>query len=152
VLGQLSEMEARVDKELQSFGTRQMNIWPGKEFYSFPDPSCEDTARINCQTNFNGTLFLKFTLTLYPDDQSAHPEMGLYLSKTDSTGNEKRIRFSTIPFIKDGHPHNYKISVVQNLTGPVRLEGWFIDQENASPYLELHYRVENIILTRNLIE
>ena len=35
VLGQLSEMESRVDKDLQNFGVRQMNIWPGEQFYSF---------------------------------------------------------------------------------------------------------------------
>ena len=152
VLGQLSEMEARVDKELQSFGSRQVNIWPGKEFYLFSDPSFKDTARIDYQANFYGTLFLKFTLTIYPDDQSAHPVMGLYFSKTDSTGNEERRPFSTVPFIKDGHPHDYRISVVQNLPGPVRLKGWFIDQENVSPYREFHHRVENIILTLNLVE
>ena len=152
VLGQLSEMEARVDKELQSFGARQMNMWPGKEFYSFPDPSCNDMAGIDIPTNFYGTLYLKFTLTIYPDDQSAHPVMGLYFSKTDSAGNEERKHFPTISFIKDGHPHNYKISMVQDFTGPVRLKGWFIDQENASPFREFHHRVENIILTLNLIE
>jgi hypothetical protein len=78
--------------------------------------------------------------------------MGLYFSKTDTTGNEEKTGFSPVPFIKDGHPHNYKLSLVQNLTGTVRLKGWFIDQQGASPYREYHQRVENIILTRNLIE
>jgi hypothetical protein len=152
VLGQLSEMDSRVDKELKNYGARQMNIWPGKEFYLFPDPSGKDSARVNYLSGLNGTLYLKFTLTIYPDDQSADPVMGLYFSKADSTGKEKRSRFSTIPYIKDGHPHDYKISIVQNLTGPLRLKGWFIDQENSSPHREFHHRVENIILTQNLIE
>jgi hypothetical protein len=153
VLGRLSEMESRVDKELQGFVPRQMNIWPGKQFYSLSDPYCEDTSLVDFSSNFYGTLYLKFTLTIYPDDQSVNPVMGLYFSKTDSTGNEEKTGFSPVPFIKDGHPHDYKLSLIQNLTGStVRLKGWFIDQQGDSPYREYHHRVENIILTRNLIE
>ena len=78
--------------------------------------------------------------------------MGLYFLKTDTAGNENRVSFSPVRFIKDGHPHNYRFSLVQNLTGTVMLKGWFIDQQGASPDREYHHRVENIILTRNVVE
>jgi hypothetical protein len=152
VLGRLSEMESRVDKELLVFSAGQMNLWPGKSFYSLPDPESKDTALVNFSSGFYGTLYLRFTLTIFPDDQSVDPVMGLYFLKSDSTGNENRISFSPVRFIKDGHPHNYRFTLVQNLTGTVSLKGWFIDQEGTTPYREYHQRVENIILTRNLIE
>jgi hypothetical protein len=152
VLGRLSEMESRVDKELLVFSAGQMNLWPGKSFYSLPDPESKDTALVNFSSGFYGTLYLRFTLTIFPDDQSVDPVMGLYFLKSDSAGNENRISFSPVRFIKDGHPHNYRFTLVQNLTGTVSLKGWFINQEGTTPHREYHQRVENIILTRNLIE
>jgi hypothetical protein len=149
VLGQLSEMESRVDKELQGSGAKQMSIWPGKEFYSLPDPDRKDSAMVDFSSTFFGTLYLKFTLTIFPEDQSVDPVLGLYFTKTDTAGNEKRIGFSPVPLIKDGHPHNYNVTLVQNLPGTSRLTGWFIDQQGASTDREYHHRVENIILSRN---
>jgi hypothetical protein len=152
VLGRLSEMESRVDKELLVFSAGQSNIWPGKSFYSLPDPDSRDTALIDFSSGFYGTLYLRFTLTIYPDDQSPDPVMGIYFSRTDSTGNETRIRFSPVHYIKDGHSHNYRFTLVQNFKGTVMLKGWFIDQEGTSSDREYHHRVENIILTRNVVE
>jgi hypothetical protein len=152
VLGKLSEMESMVDRELPGFGSRLTNVWQGRQSYSFPDPSCEDTTWVDFSASFYGTYYLKFTLTIYPDDQSVNPALGLFFSITDTAGEEKRIRFSSIPFIKDGRPHNYNITLVQDLIGPVRLKGWFIDHENASPYRQNHHIVDNIILTRNIPE
>lgn len=151
VLGQLSAMESRIDKELQNSSLRQMSIWPGKQFYSFPDPGNIDTTWVDFASDFYGTLTLKFTLTIYPDDQSGNPYLGLYFSKTDTTGDEKTVSFPHIPLIKDGRPHDYNINLVQKFPGTVKLKGWFIDQQGASPGREYHHRVENIVLTRNMI-
>jgi hypothetical protein len=152
VLGRLSEMESRVDKELPGFRSKAMNDWPGRSSYSFPDPTSEDTTWVDFAGNFYGTLYLKFVITIYPDDQSINPVMGLYFSNADTIGNEKRVCFPAIPFLKDGHPHSYNISINQDLRGLIRLKGWFINLESTSPSLEKHFRVDNIILTRNLIE
>jgi hypothetical protein len=152
VLGRLSEMESRVDKELLVFSSGQMNLWPGKSYYSLPDPDSNDTALVDFSSGFYGTLYLRFTLTIYPDDQSVDPVMGLYFMKTDSAGKENRVSFSPVRYIKDGHPHNYRFTLVQNLKGTIRLKGWFINQEGTFPFRQYHHRVENIILTRNLVE
>jgi hypothetical protein len=145
-------MESLVDKELPGAGIKAMNIWPGKSFYSFPGPECEDSTWFDFPFNFKGTFNLKFTLTIYPDDQSADPRPGLFFSHSDSAGNEKIIPFSGLPYLKDAQPHTYNIHMVQNLPEPVRLKGWFIDHEGMTPYREMHLRVENIILLRNMIE
>jgi len=152
VLGQLSEMESIVDRDMQNFGVRQMNIWPGEQFYSFFGMHNEDTACFDFSSNFYGTLSLKFTLAIYPEDQSSGPVLGLWFSQTDSAGIEKRIGFPPVPFVKDGHPRDYNIPLVQTLAGTVRLRGRFIDQQNISPLRDQHYWVNNIILTRTRIE
>lgn len=152
VLGQLSEMESIVDRDLQKFGVRQMNIWPGEQFYSFFGTHDKETAYIDFQSNFYGTLSLKFTLAIYPDDQSSDPVLGLWFSQTDSAGIEKRISFPPLPFVKDGHPRDYNITLVQTLPGTVSLRGWFIDQQNISPLRDNNYWVDNIILMRTRIE
>jgi hypothetical protein len=152
VLGRLSEMESRIDEDMSVYRIEALNFWPGKQSYSFPDPTGTDTAWFDFSIDYYGTYNLKFTLTIYPDDQSVNPRSGVFLSHSDSTDNEKRIYLSTIPFIKDGQSHTYNIFLVQNLPAPVRLKGWFIDQENHTAFLEKHIRVDNIILSRNIFE
>lgn len=152
VLGRVSEMDSRIDRELPGFRMSGMNIWPGKLHYLYPGPAIRDSASFDFPINYYGMLDLKFTITVFPDDQSVKPQLGLYFSKSDTSGNEQRIYYSTLPFLKDGQPHTYKISVFQNLQAPVRLKGWFIDEEGKAPYIEKHYMVNNIVLSGNLVE
>jgi len=150
VLGGLSEMESMVDKELPAAGMREMNIWPGKPFYLYSDRS--DSAWLDFPVPNYRTFFFKFTITIYPDDQSVNPYPGLYFSHTDTAGNETKEYFPEIPLLKDGQPHTYKVRINLSLPDPVRLRGWFVNQENISPVLEHHQRIGNIILSRNPVE
>lgn len=152
VLGKLSEMEALVDKELPGAGSKATNIWPGKPFYSYPDPTFKDSTWFDFPVSYSRTFNLRFTLTLYPDDQSTDPRSGLFVSHTDSAGTEKRIWFTKLPLLKDGQPHTYNIRLIHTLPDPVRIKGWFINQEGMTPFREMHFRVENIILSANLID
>jgi hypothetical protein len=58
VLGILSEMEARVGKELSLEKARISNLWKGKDFYSSPSLSDYDS------TKFEITLYKKGVYTL----------------------------------------------------------------------------------------
>ncbi len=152
VLGTISEMESRTSKELPAFySTREVNAWPGKQFYSSPGPRGKDTAWFDFPFDFTGIYNLKFTLTIYPDDQSVNPHAAIYFLHSDSTGNEKRIYFPEFPYLKDGRPHNYSILLKQDLPVPLRLRGWFVDQENQTPFIERHILVENISLARKFL-
>jgi hypothetical protein len=51
-------------------------------------------------------------------------------------------------YLKDGLPHTYNIIIRQKLPPPVRLKGWFINQEETAPSKEKHFRVEGISLTQ----
>jgi hypothetical protein len=148
VLGNLSEMESLVDKELPTAGIREMNIWPGNPFYSYSGPTSEDIDGLDIPFSYKGTVNLKFTITIFPDDQSADFRPGLFFSHTDSAGIQEKILFSKVPYLKDGHPHTYSFNLVQKLPDPVRLKGWFINREGISPDREMHFRVENIIMLR----
>ncbi len=124
VLGTISEMESRVNKEIPAFyGAREVNVWPGKPSYSLPAPPGKDTAWFDFPVDFAGVYNLKFTLTIYPDDQSVDPYGGVYFLHTDSAGNDKRIYFPQIPYLKDGLPHNYDLLLKQDLPAPLRTQG-----------------------------
>jgi hypothetical protein len=148
VLGGLSETESKVDKEYSKFVGEGQNLWPGKSFYSYPDPTGEDSTWFNFPVSYAQSYRLKFTITIYPDDQSVNPHLDLFFSHSDIAGIEKRSNISTLPYIKDGQPHTYNILLRQKLSPPIRLKGWFINQEETAPYSEKHFRVDNIILSQ----
>jgi len=116
-----------------------------------PGPPGKNIVWFDFPFNFIGTYNLKFTLTIYPDDQSVNPHTDIYFTHSDSTGNEKRIYFPEIPYLKDGRPHNYSVLLKQDLPVPLRLRGWFVDQENQAPFVERHVLVENISLLRKFL-
>jgi hypothetical protein len=147
VLGGLSEIESRVEKEYSKFIGKEQNIWPGKSFYSYPGPEGEDSTWFDFPVIYGQAYTLKFTLAMYHDDQSVNPSLGLFFSHSDTAGNEKRISISTLPFIKDGRPHIYNIIIHPKLPAPVRLTGWFITQEETAPDKNKHFRVQDIILS-----
>jgi hypothetical protein len=148
VLGGLSETESIVDKEYSKVMGEGQNLWPGKSSYSYPDPAGGDSTWIDFPVSYAVAYRLKFTLTIYPDDQSVNPHLDLFFSHSDTAGNEKRIKISTLPYIKDGKPHAYNILSIHKLPPPISLKGWFINLEETAPYREKHFRIENIILSR----
>ncbi|MDP4222417.1 MAG: DUF4296 domain-containing protein [Bacteroidota bacterium] len=150
VLGGISELESRISRESPEYNSPEANIWHGKFSYSFPDPSGKDTAWVDFPAVYLQAYILKFTLTLYPDDQSVDPRLGLYFVHTDSSGNEKRISFTSLPYIKDGKPHSYFTFLNMDLPAPVRLKGWFTGNECNTPFVYRHLRLQNIVLTRKI--
>ncbi len=152
VLGALSEMESRIDKEMPSFRDNALNLWQGKQFYNFPDRN-NDSAWIDFPLSYPGAYNLKFTLTIYPDDEISVPKAGIFLFYPDTVKKGERAYLSKFPFLKDGMPHKYNFAVtVKKSVPPVRLMGWFVDQENQAPWREKHLRIDSVILSRSLIQ
>lgn len=153
VLARISEMDSRIDKTSALPGVEPGNIWSGKTSYSFPDPSGKEPAFFDFAVPFSGIYFIKFTLTLYPDDQSLSLHPGIYIYQADSTWYLSRKYFPLPGFIKDGKPHTYKSSiVVPGQWKQIYIRGWFFDNENMTSSAEHHFRVENIKLSRNPVE
>ncbi len=152
VLGSLSALESRIDKEIPGFRSNAQNLWTGKDYYSFPDPFGKNPESLDIPLVYLESYNIRFTMTLFPSDCTGNPRPDLYLSHTDSLGNEKKIYFSALPYIKDGYPHTYTIHSTNKLPPPVRLRGWFINQDESSMERERNYTVSNILLSRNRLE
>lgn len=152
VLGKLSEMDALVDKELPSYRDNIVNLWKERLFYYLPDNLVEDSLQIDFPVNYPGAYHLKFTITIYPDDQTVNPRAGIFYCFPDTATNCKRNYLSEFPFIKDGRPHTFNFLMILGKTYPVRLKGWFIEQEGQDLFRNKHFRVENIVFSRGLIQ
>lgn len=150
VLGTLSAMESRIDREIPVFEKQVLNLWKGKTEIYFPDNHINDTAAINIPLNYLRNYYFKFTLTIFPDDQTPDPRPGIYYTFPDSSaGNIHYI--TSFPYLKDGLPHDYSFHLTLDKPVPVILKGWFIDTENQNPDTRNHYTVENIIFSRGQI-
>jgi hypothetical protein len=153
VLGLISEMDSRIEKEAPVFAGEPGNFWSGKSSYSFPDPSGKSNAFFDYPVPVSGIYVMKFTLTVYPDDQAVKPRIGIFIYNPDSTGYTNRKYFHSVGFIKDGRPHTYRSTVIiRNPRNRHSIKGWFIENENIKPPAEDHMRVENIKLSRNPVE
>lgn len=152
VLGSLSAMESMIDKEIPGFRSNAQNLWTGSDNYSEPDPYGKDPQPVDIPMVYLESYNLKYTITVFPDDKTYDPQLDLYLSHTDSSGNEKKVYFTTLPYLKDGHPHTYTINATNKLPPPVKLRGWFINREGTSPEREGSYTVGDILLSRNRFE
>jgi hypothetical protein len=149
VLGGLSEMESRLEKYNPTLKNAGGNLWKGKSFYLCPDPSGADTAWFDYPISYSRILNLKFTITIYPDDQSINPCSGIFIQSADTIKTHKREYFPKFAFVKDGQPHTFTSTIILKEEPPVKIKGWFIDLENQAPFPEKHFIVENIILSNS---
>jgi hypothetical protein len=146
VLGILSEMEARYDKEFGKEQTHYSNSWRGREFYSIPSVSGNDSTGFDINLTKSGFYTLTFTATLFPDDESINASATAYLSSPDSIDTGKRHYFKSSNYIKDGRSHNYSLTLPVPENTIRHLRGWFYDFENCSSGPEKHINIDNISL------
>jgi hypothetical protein len=147
VLGILSEMQSRAEKESVTDVIRLSNIWPGREFYSFPSVSGNDSARFDLTINRLGFYTLSFSATIFPDDQSVNPRTTVYLTSPDSIDTGKRQYIKPIYFLKDGRSHTYTLIIPSPEKKIHHLRGWLYDFDNRPDGIEKHVKIESISLT-----
>ena len=152
VLGSLSEMESNLDKEIPNFRYNAQNVWTAGQNYSSPDPFGHEPADIDIPLSYTESYYLKFTITVFPEDETYNPHLDMYLSHTDSAGSEKKIFFTALPYLKDGQPHTFNIHRTNKLPPPVRLKGWFINHDESAPERHHNYTVTDIVLSRNRLD
>jgi hypothetical protein len=146
VLGILSEMESRVEKQAAVELARIMNLWRGKELYSFPSVSANDSTMFSTTLYRPGIYKLSFSATVFPDDQIINPRTVAYSITTDSLETGKKQYINSIQFLKDGRPHNYDLffKVDGNIS---LLKGWLIYFEDRTDDIFKHSQIEYISLT-----
>jgi hypothetical protein len=147
VLGILSETESRVEKEYIIEKSHFENRWSGKDFYSFPDLSGNDSTMFDININRPGIYSFTFTVSLFPDDQSSRPGLSLYSCNPDSIETGKRRYIKTVHYLKDGRPHTYILQIPVPVGKTYHLRGWLYNFDNPSLSLQKHVKIENISLT-----
>lgn len=130
VLAILSEMEARYEKEMVIIQSKSLNYWTGDNFYSFPDPSGNNSTDFDITVPYAGSYTLSFIVTLYPDDQSVNPRITAYSCHPDSIETGKRHYLKTINYIKDGQPHTYLMIIKARNKSDFHLRGSLYNYDN----------------------
>lgn len=152
VLGILSKMESRLEKETLSLEARRLNLWKKNDSYYFPGDSDPDSARFDFGLIKSGFYTLSYTATVFPDDHSDEPRACAYLCSPDSIETGKRTYIKTIDYLKDGQPHTY-VLVAKTPAGSVsHLSGWFFDSENTAPKTYIHASIANISFTFSSVQ
>jgi hypothetical protein len=149
VLGRLSVMEARIEKEFNLDKARTSNLWSGKDFYASPSLHGNDSTKFDMTLNRKGVYALSFTATVFPDDQSVYSGAIGIISSPDSLETGIGQYEKSINYLKDGRPHNYNITFFVFKYPVSHLRGWFYDFDNRSYGLVKHFIIENISLKFN---
>ena len=147
MLANLSEMEALLDKQIKIENERIANIWTGEKNYYYPvsiEKSCFEITFLG-----NAPYLLKFTATLFPDDQSINAKAKMFVVRADSVLTGTRTYFETPNYIKDGRPHEYEINITVGQYRNMVLKGSLYDVANNVNEQQRHVSFENIGL-RNL--
>lgn len=146
VLGILSEMESRVEKQLALEQVKNTNLWRGKDFYYFPASSGNDSTMFDLTLNRPGIYKISFSAILFPDDESVNPRPIVYTTAVDSIETGKKQYLRAINYLKDGRQHYYELvfQVERNIS---HLKGWLYYPENRTNNTVKHIRIDNISIT-----
>ena len=147
ILGELSEMESLLQKEVMLNREKMTNIWPGEKGYYFPDGT--DTKAVGFEVSLAGSRLysLKFTATLFPDDQSVNAKARAFSCDADSLSTGVKTWYETPVFLKDGKPHTYSVRIFVSSNEPIILKGTLYEPTNCLEEWQKHVRFENISLS-----
>jgi len=151
VLGNLSEMESRVQKEISNSKVQTESLWPGFDSYYFPDPSGTDSTVFNILLKRPGFYTLNFNVILFPDDQSLNPKLTAFTCHPDSIETGKRNFINPVYYIKDGHEHKYSVNFAVPLKTTLHVRGCLYDFANHPEEWEKHLVIRNISLIYSLV-
>lgn len=144
ILGEFTEMQSRLEIETRQPKDIIPNQWPGDEFFELYYTGKPEKSDFELTLIPPGDFILKFTVTVFPDDQSFNPCCAANLIYADAPDFKKKKNLPVLGYIKDGLPHEYRIQ--GELTGkvPVILKGSFYDYFSNPDYGKIHTRIENI--------
>jgi len=146
VLGILSEKELLMEEE-KSLTEKNLGLWKGEEFYTFPELTETDSTCFDVTLNKSVIYVLSFTATLFPDDQSVNPQITVYSCHPDSAETGIRNYIEPSYYIKDGYPHIYHIRLYDPINNHIRFRGRLYDYENHPEDCYKHAIFENISIT-----
>ncbi|MBK9392266.1 MAG: DUF4296 domain-containing protein [Bacteroidetes bacterium] len=147
ILGELSEMESLLAKEVMISRERNSNIWTGERNYYFPDGTGTKSVEFEVSLTGSRLYTLKFTATLFPDDQSVNLKARAFTCSADSINTGIKTWYETPVFLKDGNPHTYSVRIFVASKEPTVLKGTLYEPLNCLEEWQKHIRFENVSLS-----
>ncbi len=144
ILGELTEIQTRLDIENQNPIKKLPDQWPDRKFYQLPSDAGSENCDFELELIPPCSYILEFTATMYPDDQSFNPHFTASLIYTDTPGLKKKKNLDVLRYIKDGQPHKYRINGSLLGEAPVILKGDFYNYFSDPDYGRAHARIENV--------
>jgi hypothetical protein len=153
VLGILSEMESRAQKDLTKIKEHSGGVWLGFDSYFYPDPSGSDSVHFDLTLTRAGVYTLTSTVILFPDDQSLNPRFTAFSCHPDSISTGRRDYIKTpVRYIKDGQPHRYSFVFKVPVKTSLHVRGKLYDYDNNPGIWEKHLIIKNISVIYSLVE
>ncbi len=151
VLGILSRMESRVDKDEAMIQQRLANLWQGKEYYAIPSVSGIEYPVFDTIFYRPGFYTLTYSVTLFPDDQSVNPRAIAYSTPADSSDTGKRKYYTSAGYLKDGQPHSYSIVFIVPANEIRHVKGCLLERNTNPSGPERHILIDNILIRFTLM-
>jgi len=147
ILGELSEMESLLAKEIILKREQTSDLWPGERDYYFPDSTGTDAVGFEVSLTGSRLYNLKYTATLFPDDLTVNARFSAFSCNADSLTTGVKTWYKTPVYLKDGKPHSYSVRIFVSSTGPVILKGSLYEPDKCPEEWQKHVRFENISLS-----
>jgi hypothetical protein len=144
MLGKYSELEARLNKEYLSSPGYVADQWKGEPLYLLPDTGKAGETGFDLTMTNAGEFALKFSVTIYPDDQSYRPCFTAWTCNRDSAETVIKTYLPSIMYIKDGRPHTYTVAGSSKESTGIVFRGRLYDSGNNPDYAIRNARIEDI--------
>ncbi|MCX6300798.1 MAG: DUF4296 domain-containing protein [Bacteroidia bacterium] len=144
MLGRFSEMEMRTEKEYRASPEYVADQWKGEPSYLLPDPGGVEKPGFELTMITAGDYALKFSVTIYPDDQSDDPCFTAWICNIDSAETGVRTYLLPIWYIKDGRPHSYTIAGFHPGKTGIVFKGFLYDSGSNPDSGEKNAMIEDI--------
>jgi hypothetical protein len=116
-----------------------------KRFHFYlPDPELKEKPYFSYELYPPGVFTLKFSVTLYPDDQAYHPRFIAWYSVADGADSVRRTYFPEIRYLSDGWPHTYIVK--GRIEGDKKsiLQGLYYEYDNNPGIFSRHAEIVNL--------
>ena len=144
IIGNLSETEAAMQREILRLGLEESRKETRYNLHHFPDASRTENPGITINISSRGTYTITLSVTIHPDDQSYNPHLSAWLVDADSVETGRKKWLPDLQYIKDGHPHQYFYTGRIEEKRPMVMKAILYEYDNNIKEWERHATIEVI--------
>jgi hypothetical protein len=100
----------------------------------------------NIEMRQPGNYYLKYSVTLSPDDQTLNPRTSAYSVHADSVLTGKHKYIPTLEYLKDGHSHTYQLVINVGVLNPQVIHGSLYSFDNNPDEWGKHAIIDSVSL------